>query len=230
MDDDLESSDDELHVDSDDDCAHEVLLDQSVLDDHADIHDDGDDLEKSVQAMSLTDLVELAKKYSVLTKGCRSVLIGRILRERARMWQMHDVHADVKRFDGPMGPIVPSHWSRERCVSPSSVFWRLFTDRLAESIVEQTNLYAKVQSSIRRRKRGRPSMSPDSDHSSTPAWRHGGELTVAELRLFLGLVLHMGIKRLPEIRDHWSTDEQLCDHYISSRMSHLNAPECDGCL
>ena len=88
------------------------MLDQSVLDDEEHIHDDGDDLEKSLQAMSLTDLVELAKKYSVSTKGGRSVLIGRILRERSRMWQMHDVHSDVKRFDRSIA-LEP----RQMCVS-----------------------------------------------------------------------------------------------------------------
>ena len=37
--------------------------------------------------------------------------------------------------------------------------------------------------------------------------------------MFVGLILLMGVKRLREIRDHWSTDEMVFDHYISWRMS-----------
>ena len=99
------------------------------------------------------------------------------------------------------------------------MFWSLFTEKLAQRIVDQTNLYARTMVRNRPRKRDRPSLSGASRDSSQPAWRHGGELTITELQLFLGRILLMGIRSRPEIRDYWSTRESLSDPYISSKMS-----------
>ena len=40
-----------------------------------------------------------------------------------------------------------------------------------------------------------------------------------ELKAYLGFMIVMGINRLPEIRDYWSTDEKMHNTFIASRIT-----------
>ena len=100
---------------------------------------------------------------------------------------------NMKEFSETVGPNVP-----EDLEQPVDVFLQIFPKVLIEKIVFQTNLYA-LQSS-------------------------GGNenafvrTNVNEIKTFLGINLLMGIKKLPSLRDYWSSRRELRDPYISSCM------------
>lgn len=71
----------------------------------------------------------------------------------------------------------------------------LLSNDFIDHLVHQTNYYAQ------------------SEHKPfTP-------VTKIEMNVFLGLNVLMGIKKLPSYKDYWSSNIQLRDHYISSKMS-----------
>lgn len=79
--------------------------------------------------------------------------------------------------------------------TPLKLFSQLFTHELMELIVFQTNLYA------------------------TQAGKNFIPTTIDEIRVFLGINLYMGIKRLPSYRDYWSTSPDLHDEFVSKLMT-----------
>lgn len=80
--------------------------------------------------------------------------------------------------------------------TPCSVFEKIFDEKLIDTIVFQTNLYAIQKNGDR----------------FVPT-------TADELKVFLGINLLMGLKKLPSYRDYWSSIPELRDPYISSLMS-----------
>ena len=92
----------------------------------------------------------------------------------------------------PAGPLFPV--SRD----PLEIFSHFFTDDLLSLIVRETNRYA-------------PQCLEDSDST----W----ETNLEEMKAYLGFMIVMGIARLPEIRDYWSTDSKMNNHFISSRIT-----------
>jgi hypothetical protein len=73
-------------------------------------------------------------------------------------------------------------------------------DRTVATLVEQTNLYASQQCTnvTDPRRRGRPA-----GLNGRPNWR---DTDAKEFRAFLGVVILMGLKTTPTIRDYWSQD------------------------
>ena len=94
----------------------------------------------------------------------------------------------------PFGPLVPvSH-------DPLEMFSHFFTEELLSLIVRETNLFAAQCLSA-------------ANNSST--W----DTNLEEIKAYLGFMVVMGVNRLPEIRDYWSTDTKLNNAFISSRIT-----------
>ena len=75
---------------------------------------------------------------------------------------------------------------------PLSLFSLFFDHNLVSLIVEETNKYA--EQCLR---------------GTNKQWSTSAE----EIRAYMGFMILMGINHLPEIRDYWSTDENLlCAH------------------
>ncbi|XP_046681368.1 piggyBac transposable element-derived protein 4-like [Homalodisca vitripennis] len=89
----------------------------------------------------------------------------------------------------------PSH---ENLSSPIDYFMDIFPEDLINRIVFQTNLYCtqKLQ--------GGSNFVPTTNN---------------EVKVFLGINILMGIKRLPSYRDYWSADPAIRDPFISSAMT-----------
>lgn len=97
-----------------------------------------------------------------------------------------EFHPSIKDFTGP-GSI------REEVSflgnSPIDFFYYFFDASLLENIVAETNLYQQ--------------QNPEPDRSKMKAWI---DLTVDELKKFLGLSILMGHVRKGNLNDYWSTD------------------------
>ncbi|KAJ8942608.1 hypothetical protein NQ314_010029 [Rhamnusium bicolor] len=83
--------------------------------------------------------------------------------------------------------------------TPFQVFQLFISDQLLDRIVYQTNLYA-AQGHITSGKK----------YTQTD---------IDEIKVFLGINILMGIKHLPSYRDHWSSEPDLHDYFISNLMS-----------
>ncbi|KAJ2954434.1 hypothetical protein O0L34_g2704 [Tuta absoluta] len=81
-----------------------------------------------------------------------------------------------------------------------------FTDDFIELIVAQTNLYAMQNFYTRNLRR----------HSRLKAWK---DTDLAEMRVFLGLLLHMGTVNLPSLEHYWKKDELYYMPLFSGIMS-----------
>ncbi|XP_054256976.1 piggyBac transposable element-derived protein 4-like [Macrosteles quadrilineatus] len=93
-------------------------------------------------------------------------------------------------FSSPVGLRVPIPGENK----PADFFQLLFDDVLLESIVKETNSYAKELF-----------LSKDhSEKSRISSWKN---LTLNEFKVFLGLLLHMGHIKLPKIQDYWKKDK-----------------------
>lgn len=94
----------------------------------------------------------------------------------------------------PAGPQIPT--SRE----PLQIFSEFFTDDIMSLLVTETNRYAAQCLAAT---------------SSNGTW----ETDKDELKAYLGFRVVMGVCKLPEIRDYWSTDPKLNNAFISSRIT-----------
>ena len=84
--------------------------------------------------------------------------------------------------------------------SPSEVFELMFTPSLIDTIIEQTNLYAKQ-------------VMGDDKYA---AWE---EVSTDELKAYLGFCILMGINWLPALDDYWSSDHTLRYSPIAEKIS-----------
>lgn len=75
------------------------------------------------------------------------------------------------------------------------IFSCLFPSHLLDHIIQQTDLFVTQKNS------GQSLITKD------------------ELKIFLGINILMGIKKLPSYRDYWSANPQLHDSYISSLVT-----------
>ena len=94
----------------------------------------------------------------------------------------------------PPGPQVQT--SRD----PLEMFSKFFDNNLLSLIVRETNRYAAQFLAATR---------------SSHTW----ETDLEELKAYLGFRVVMGVCKLPEIRDYWSTDQKLNNSFISSRIT-----------
>ena len=83
---------------------------------------------------------------------------------------------------------------------PLEMFSHFFDHGLLSDIVRETNRYAAQ------------CLAAANSHAT---WT----TTVEELKAYLGFMIVMGINRLPEIRDYWSTDEKMHNAFIASRIT-----------
>jgi len=88
---------------------------------------------------------------------------------------------------------------------PAKFFEMFFTAEVIDNLVQQTNLYAEQNGT-----------------------RHWHETTSSEIKSFLGLLIAMGIHRLPNYRQFWSTDpffrvQQIADVMSRSRVEKLRS-------
>lgn len=109
-------------------------------------------------------------------------------------WGSTNTSSQLNLFDKHSGPVNIS----AEASSPFDVFSCLFPEELVTHITEQTNVYAlqKFLDPVKFKR-----------------------TTNDEVKIFLGINILMGIKRLPSIRDYWSSNEEIRDSYISSLMS-----------
>lgn len=95
-------------------------------------------------------------------------------------------------FMEPSGPT--EEITSMETITPLNVFLSIFTVDFMEKIAFVTNLYATQQGK---------KFSP---------------IDVNDIIVFLGINLLMGIKKLPSVRDFWSSNELLNDSFISKQM------------
>lgn len=101
-------------------------------------------------------------------------------------WSSRPTRITINSFSQPVGPtfVVPK--------SPGEVFTAFFTDEVLQEIVDQTNLYA-------------------GQVMDTEVYLHCSQVTVAELKAYLGFNILMGLVQMPEVEDYWKMDEHF--HY-----------------
>ena len=109
-------------------------------------------------------------------------------------WSSNLSSVPISNFTSPVGPTTPVP------DSPSKVFELMFTPSLMDTIVQQTNLYAKE-------------VMGDEKYA---AWE---KVTLDELKAYLGFSILMGINRLPALDDYWSSDHTLRYSPIADRIS-----------
>ena len=104
----------------------------------------------------------------------------------------------VEAFDQAIGPTISTS------SDPTEMFLAFFTPELIDYIVVQTNWYASVCLS-----------STHCGDGPVPQW----ETDSNEVKAYLGLCILMGMSKLPDLYDYWSTDEAF--HYtpVASRIT-----------
>ncbi|CAH1763517.1 9252_t:CDS:2 [Entrophospora sp. SA101] len=84
--------------------------------------------------------------------------------------------------------------------SPYSIFRLFFSEKQLQTIVKNTNLYAYKKNT-------------ESDQKD---WN---DLTLNELKIWLALVIYMGIFKLPAIKDYWVIDSYYPSHEVIKMMT-----------
>ena len=115
-------------------------------------------------------------------------------------WSMILTPVSVEPCQVPVGPLITV--SRD----PLEVFVHFVTPDLLSLIVRETNSYAAQCLEA---------------NNISATWETDEE----ELKAYLGFMVVMGVSRLPEIRDYWSTDPKLNNHFISSRITRRRLEE-----
>lgn len=80
------------------------------------------------------------------------------------------------------------------------MFSHFFDEALLDTLVQETNRFAAQSLAA---------------SNANRTW----ETSTAELRAYFGFMVVMGVNRLPEIRDYWSTDDKLHNQFIASRIT-----------
>ncbi|XP_052245700.1 piggyBac transposable element-derived protein 4-like [Dreissena polymorpha] len=119
-------------------------------------------------------------------------------------WSNVDTPPVVMEFDSHVGlnaEDIPND------IAPLSMFNVLFDESMWQNMVTQTNKYAqsRIQSAH--------SLKP---HSRLTRWV---DTTVDEMKVFMSLVLLMGIVRKPSLEDYWSTHENIETPFFNKTMS-----------
>ena len=109
-------------------------------------------------------------------------------------------------FDSFVGPVNPLGSDS----TPLQYFQEIFGDKTFEYLAEQTNLYAEQNP-------------PGDSYKWTPT-------CAEEMKLLIGMLLTMGIHRLPAVSDYWSTNPILGVQCISKCMSLLRFKALMRCL
>ena len=109
-------------------------------------------------------------------------------------WSTTLTPVTVPPFTSPVGPKVPIP------ESPSDTFEMMFTPAFLDTMVQQSNLYAKE-------------VMGDEKYTT---WE---KITTDELKAYLGFCILMGINHLPALDDYWSKDPTLHYSPVADRIS-----------
>ena len=115
-----------------------------------------------------------------------------------REWSTTFSEVAVEPFIQTTGPTVPIS------SDPTEVFLQFFTPYLIEHIVAEANRYAAECLAATHTGEG-----------PVPQW----ETSVAEVKAYLGFSILMGLNRLPDFYDYWSTSEIFHYYPVASRIS-----------
>jgi hypothetical protein len=91
--------------------------------------------------------------------------------------------------------------------NPEDFYSLLVTDEIFENIVLQTNLFAEQK--LLRTTRLKT-------HSRLRDWKQTDK---NEIKTFFGLVLYMGLVKLPKLSDYWSNDPMFEQKYVKNKIS-----------
>jgi hypothetical protein len=100
--------------------------------------------------------------------------------------------------------------------NPLETFSLFFSDDILEHLVENTNLYA-----FEKRTNPPPPESLATQDTPSPSHHHDNprpwyDLTIGEIKIFVGIQIYMGVYRYPAIEDYWTNTAK---HSPMSRMS-----------
>ncbi|KAK1343329.1 hypothetical protein QTO34_016108 [Cnephaeus nilssonii] len=87
-----------------------------------------------------------------------------------------------------VGPQVPSG-----CATPIDFFQLFFTETLIKNIMDETNEYARHKISQK-------------ELSQRSTWNNWKDVTIEEMKAFLGVILNMGVLNHPNLQSYWSMD------------------------
>nr|CAH7730520.1 unnamed protein product [Callosobruchus chinensis] len=110
-------------------------------------------------------------------------------------WSKQNCHQEPPALEANSGVNLDDHIEL-----PIDVFLCLFPEELIDSVVFHTNLYATQK------------QTNDGGKPFQPTNRE-------EIKLFLGVNILMGVKKLPSLKDYWSSQEEIRDSYISKVIS-----------
>ncbi|XP_077971708.1 uncharacterized protein LOC144425849 [Styela clava] len=117
---------------------------------------------------------------------------------------------DENESEHPPQPIPFTGQSRhhlEGPISPLSVLFQFLDNDFWDNITSQTNLYAEQE-----KQRIGDSATP---RSYVSEWK---PVTVAEIKVFLGIILVMGLVKKPLLRTYWSKKPMYASSFCSSLM------------
>ena len=113
-----------------------------------------------------------------------------------REWASSGAPVDVAPFTEVVGPTFTVQ------DDPASTFLTLFTPELLEHVVAETNRFASL-------------CSMESQGMQTTAWTTSTD----EMKAFIGFVIMMGVVKLPDLYDYWSSSEVLHCFPVASRIT-----------
>ncbi|KAK3792998.1 hypothetical protein RRG08_032261 [Elysia crispata] len=90
---------------------------------------------------------------------------------------------------------------------PSEFFKFFFPDEIIQDWVDQTNMYVLSKLDVTHEL---------PEHSRLRSWR---ELTLDEMKVFLGLLINTGLVRKDNLREFWTTDVETITPFFSKNMS-----------
>ena len=115
----------------------------------------------------------------------------------------------VETFNEPTGPTFPVSFN------PIEVFLSFFTRQLVDHIVVETNRYAIACLTA-----------SHTGDGPVPEWKTDSE----EIMAYLRFSVYMGMNRLPDLYDYWSTSDSLHYYPVASRIPRKRFLEIQGYL
>jgi hypothetical protein len=110
-------------------------------------------------------------------------------------YSLHEAYANLSNKD------------LELEIQPYFIFHKFFSSQQMETIVDNTNIYAYVHGV----KEGKSNLAGED--------RNWTELNIQELKIWLALVIYMGIFKFPAIEDYWKKDIYYPSHEITKLMT-----------
>jgi len=115
-----------------------------------------------------------------------------------------------KSFFEPPSIDLPKNWSQKNDPKTLDFLSLILDDNFLAKVVKRTNDYVQEKASSKNEK----DLKGHKTHKS--AWK---DLSVDEFRVFLGLLFWMGLVRLPDMKDHWSTSYIFQNSSFTQHMS-----------